>query len=188
MITKTIQHIFLISISLIVISVALISVTFAQNTNRMSVEPIKTVQIDRINQNQAMLLKSSANVIVAQAPTQSPSKININPETGVPDGAILLTVFLKHDQSKTLDQILAELKKSGYWKAFPPAGVNVVSWYVIMGIGQVVTLAVPPERLRSVNVALEKTAWSAYRTEFYATYDFAQVAKKLREQALQPSN
>ncbi|MGI8503140.1 MAG: hypothetical protein ACR2LR_18700 [Hassallia sp.] len=187
MITKTIQRIFLIAISLIVISVALISVTVAQNTNRMSAEPIITVQVDRINQNQAMPLESSAKVIVAQAPNQSPSKININPETGVPNDAILLTVFLKHDQSKTLDQILEELKQSGYWKAFPPEGVDVVSWYVVMGIGQVVTLAVPPKQLRSVNVALERTAWSAYRTEFYATYDFAQVAKKLREQALQRS-
>ncbi|WP_373525334.1 hypothetical protein [Nostoc sp.] len=169
MIPKVIQRLFLISIIMIAISIIPIKMMVAQDTKPMS-------STTTAAQGQAIL--------VAQAPQKSPSKININPETGVPDGAILLTVFLKHDQSKTLEQILDELKKSGYWKAFPPEGVDVVSWYVVMGIGQVVTLAVPPERLRTVNMALERTAWSAYRTEFYATYDFAQVAKKLREQAL----
>lgn len=183
MIPKVIQRIFMISIIVIAISVIPIKMMVAQDTKPMSSPTTSAQTVDQINQGQAILLES-ANRIVAQAPQKSPSKININPETGVPDGAILLTVFLKHDQSKTLEQILAELKQSGYWKAFPPEGVDVVSWYVVMGIGQVVTLAVPPERLRTVNMALERTAWKAYRTEFYATYDFAQVAKKLREEAL----
>jgi len=37
----------------------------------------------------------------------------------------------------------------------------MVSWYVMMGIGQVVTLRVPAERLREVNRAIEQTAWGA---------------------------
>ena len=89
--------------------------------------------------------------------------------------AILLTIFLKHDQSKTLEEINAQLEKTGFWKKFPPAGTEVVSWYVMMGIGQVVTLRVPPDRLRAVNLAIEQSAWGAYRTEFYATYDFRPV-------------
>jgi uncharacterized protein with GYD domain len=88
---------------------------------------------------------------------------------------ILLTVFLKHDQSKTLAEINEHLDKTGYWKKFPPEGVEVVSWYVMMGIGQVVTLRVPPDKLRAVNVALEQNAWGAFRTEFYPTYDFRPV-------------
>jgi hypothetical protein len=56
-----------------------------------------------------------------------------------------------------------------------------------MGLGQVVTLAVPPDKLRSVNVAIERTAWKAYRTEMYATYDFSKSAQRLREQAMQQS-
>lgn len=179
---KTIQRIFLISISLIgilvgSIGVGLVGMTIAHTPNQAAAEPITVAQ--------SPTLASPSNAIATQAPNQNSSKIN--PETGVPHGAILLTVFLKHDQSKTLDQILEELKQSGYWKAFPPEGVDVISWYVVMGIGQVVTLAVPPERLRAVNVALERTAWSAYRTEFYATYDFAQVAKRLREPVLKGS-
>ena len=87
-------------------------------------------------------------------------------------GAILLTIFLKHDQSKTVDEIQAQLCKNGFYQNFPPQGVEIVSWYVMMGIGQVVTLRVPPDKLRAVNLAIEHSAWGAFRTEFYPTYDF----------------
>jgi hypothetical protein len=89
--------------------------------------------------------------------------------------AILLTIFLRHDQSKTLAEINQHLDKTGFWKKFPPEGTEVVSWYVMMGIGQVVTLRVPPDKLRAVNLSLEQNAWGAYRTEFYPTYDFKPV-------------
>src|SRR6202047_5264955 len=46
-------------------------------------------------------------------------------------GAILLTIFLRHDQSKTLDEINAELRKQGHYKAFPPHGTEGVDWYVV---------------------------------------------------------
>ena len=91
--------------------------------------------------------------------------------------AILLTVFLKHDQSKNLTEIQQLQEEQGFWKAFPPEGTTVVSWYVMMGIGQVVTLEVPASKLRDVNVALEKTAWKAFRTEFYPTYDLYPIIK-----------
>ncbi len=101
-----------------------------------------------------------------QEPSASPT-----PNVESDKGSILLTIFLRHDQSKPLDEINSELRRQGYYKAFPPAGIEVVSCYVMMGIGQVITLRVPPERLREVNVAIEKTAWGGYRTEFYPTYD-----------------
>jgi hypothetical protein len=93
----------------------------------------------------------------------------------VKQDAILLTIFLKHDQSKTLAEINQHLDKTGFWKKFPPEGTEVVSWYVMMGIGQVVTLRVPPDKLRAVNLAIEQNAWGAYRSEFYPTYDFKPV-------------
>jgi len=104
------------------------------------------------------------------------------PPVTTPGDYILLTVFLKHDQSKTLDEINAELEASRFWAVFPPAGIEVESWYVMMGIGQVVTLRVPPQRLREVNLAVEKHAWGAFRSEFYPTYDFRHIAERLREQ------
>jgi hypothetical protein len=95
--------------------------------------------------------------------------------------SFLLTVFLRHDQSKTLPEINERLKQNGYYVKFPPDGVEVVSWYVMMGIGQVVTLRVPAARLREVNRVLEETAWGGYRTEFYPTYDYKAVAEQQRK-------
>lgn len=91
------------------------------------------------------------------------------------DDEILLTVMLKHQQDKNLGEINAKLDDTGFWKKFPPQGVEVVSWYVMMGIGQVVTLKVPANRLRDVNLTLEQNAWGAFETEFYPTYDFTPV-------------
>jgi hypothetical protein len=96
--------------------------------------------------------------------------------------AVLLTVFFRHDQSKTLPEINAHLDKTGFHERFPPPGVDVVSWYVMMGIGQVVTLRVPPDKLREVNLVIENGAWGAYRTEFYPTYDYKPIWEERRKQ------
>lgn len=100
-----------------------------------------------------------------------------------PDNAILLTIFLKHDQSRPLGDLNAQLARQGFYKAFPPLGVEVVSWYVMMGIGQVVTLRLPASRLREINRVLEDTAWGAYRTEFYPTYDYKAIGLAEHERA-----
>jgi hypothetical protein len=52
-----------------------------------------------------------------------------------------------------------------------------------MGLGYIVTLRVPPARLREVNRAVEQAAWKVYRTEFYPSYDVKEVVRTLREQA-----
>lgn len=96
------------------------------------------------------------------------------------NGNVLITIFLKHHQTMNLDEIGEKLEDTGFWKKFPPEGVSVASWYVMMGIGQVVTLSVPPEKLRDVNLAIEKSAWGAFSTEFYPTYDFSEVWKEKR--------
>lgn len=96
-------------------------------------------------------------------------------------GTFLLTIFLRHDQSKTLGEIREHLKQTGFKDKFPPEGIEVVSWYVLMGIGQVVTLRVPAERLRDVNLAIEQSAWGAFRTEFYPTYDYKPIAEAERK-------
>jgi hypothetical protein len=118
---------------------------------------------------------------VGSAEAQSDSASKPQAAANAAGGAVLLTVFLRHDQSKTLGEINQELQRNGYFDKFPPQGVEVVSWYVMMGIGQVVTLRVPVDKLREVNVALENTAWGAFRTEFYPTYDYRQLAQQQRE-------
>jgi hypothetical protein len=98
----------------------------------------------------------------------------------VADNEILLTIMLKHQQDKNLGEIGERLAATDYAKKFPPEGIEVESWYVMMGIGQVVTLRVPAHRLREVNLSIEQSAWGAFDTEFYPTYDFMPVwqAKK----------
>jgi hypothetical protein len=98
-------------------------------------------------------------------------------------GEMMLTVFLKHRQSMNLAEINQKLEDTGFWRKFPPEGVEVVSWYVMMGIGQVVTLRLPAEQLRAVNLAIEQNAWGAFETEFYPTYDFRPVWQGIRERA-----
>jgi hypothetical protein len=100
-----------------------------------------------------------------------------------PDNEIMLTIFLKHDQSRPLGELNAQLEKQGFVKAFPPKGMEVMSWTVAMGIGQVIVLRLPASRIREVNRVLEDTAWGAYHTEFYPTYDYKATALSQHEKA-----
>jgi hypothetical protein len=99
------------------------------------------------------------------------------------DNAMLLTVFLKHDQARPLAALNDQLAKQGFYKAFPPPGIEVVSWNVVMGIGQIIVLRCPATRLREVNRVLEDTAWGPYRTEFFPTYDYRAVAEAEHQKA-----
>ena len=106
------------------------------------------------------------------------------------EGNVMLTIFLRHDQSKNLEELNEIQLKQNFTSNFPPEGVKIVTWHVLMGIGQVVTLEVPADKVRAVNVAIEKSAWGAFKTEFYLTYDFLPVWKqkcidnsKLKEEA-----
>ena len=123
----------------------------------------------------ALALGQNAGAQTAAAPTE-----NAAPTA---DNAVMLTIFFKHDQSRPLSELNAQLERQGFYKAFPPPGVEVVSWYVMMGIGQVVTLRLPASRLREVNRILENTAWGSYRTEFYPTYDYKAVGIAAHEKA-----
>lgn len=97
-------------------------------------------------------------------------------------GRVLLTVVLRHDQSKNLEQLQHLLSERAWWDRFPPTGVEIVSWNVVMGIGQIVTLRMPPELINVVNVELERSAWGVFRTEFYPTYDFVPVRERLKRE------
>jgi hypothetical protein len=112
------------------------------------------------------MIRSAFSASTPSAPQPSP--------TGGP-GLAMLTIFLRHDETKTLDEINQHLKSTGWYKNFPPPDVEVISWYVLMGVGQVVTLRFPSEKLRDINQLIEKEAWGGYRTEFYPTYDYRAI-------------
>lgn len=121
----------------------------------------------------------------AAADAQTVAAPGAGTASATPDNAILLTIFLRHDQSRPLSELNAQLAKQGFYKAFPPQGVEVVNWTVAMGIGQVITVRLPASRLREVNRVLEDTAWGAYRTEFYPTYDYKAVGLAEHARAIQ---
>ncbi len=132
------------------------------------------------------VLLCSATAIAQQgsseaAPPQAVSRSSTSP--GARPGMMMLTIFLRHDESTTLDEINAHLKQTGFDKNFPPPGVEVVSWYVMMGVGQVVTLRLPPDKLREVNLSIERGAWGGFRTEFYPTYDYKPIWEAEHEQS-----
>ena len=106
------------------------------------------------------------------------------PTPPTPADYVLVTVILRPDQSRNLEEITKIQEESGFWAKFPPEGIVVESWYVVMRMGHVVTLRVPPARLREVNRSVEQNAWKVFRTEFYPTYDFREIARGQREKAL----
>ncbi len=87
------------------------------------------------------------------------------------DDKLLLTIFLKHDQSMNLNEIEKIRTDQGFYENFPPEGVSVVNWFVVMGLGQMVVLELPASKLSAVNLAIERTAWKAFKSEIYPTYN-----------------
>jgi hypothetical protein len=132
-----------------------------------------------------ILCLGSASQALAQAAPSAPApSAPMEPPPAVAPadvGMTTLTIFLKHDESQTLGEINDRLRRQHFYESFPPKGVEVLSWNVLMGVGQVVTLRFPAERLREVNRAIEQTAWGGYHTEFYPTYDYRPTASKERE-------
>jgi len=96
-------------------------------------------------------------------------------------GKIMITIFLKHDQDMNFTELQQQLLDNGFWKNFPPAEIEVVSWYVVMGVGQIVIVKLPPSKLHELNLAIENGAWGAFNTDFYATYDYMPIWKEMKE-------
>ncbi len=97
------------------------------------------------------------------------------------DDRVLLTVLLHHDQSKTLDEIMAHLKKTGFYRDFPPEGSELVSWVVAMSYGFIIHLRVQPDGLRALNRFMEQKAWGTFHYEVFPSYDFAPIAAQLKK-------
>ena len=100
--------------------------------------------------------------------------------TETTDQKLLVTVILHHDQSKTLEQIMAHLRETGFYRDFPPEGSELVSWVVAMSYGFIINLRLEPDGLRSLNRFMEGKAWGAFRYEVYPSYDFQPIAANLK--------
>jgi hypothetical protein len=97
------------------------------------------------------------------------------------DQKLLVTVILHHDQSKTLDEIMAHTKKTGFYRDFPPEGSELVSWVVAMSYGFIIQLRLEPAALRNLNRFMEQKAWGVFRYEVYPSYDFEPIAQKFKQ-------
>src|SRR3954466_12204345 len=60
-------------------------------------------------------LTFSSGLAAQTAPAPAPTE-NAAPTA---DNAVMITVFLKHDQSRPLGELNAQLDRQGYYKAFP---------------------------------------------------------------------
>lgn len=96
------------------------------------------------------------------------------------ENRVMLTVILHHDQSKTLDEIMAHLKKTGFYRDFPPEGTELVSWVVAMSFGFIIQVRVEVDKIRALNRYMEQKAWGAFRYEVYPSYDFVSIAGQLK--------
>ncbi|WP_158769705.1 hypothetical protein [Paraglaciecola sp. L1A13] len=99
----------------------------------------------------------------------------------IDDDKILITIVLKHQQDKNLTELQAKMDENRFWQSFPPKGMEVDSWYVMMGLGQVITVKVHPKDLRTLNLAVEKSAWGIFETDIYPTYEFKAIAESIKE-------
>ena len=61
----------------------------------------------------------------ASAPPQ-PAAASPTPAASAADDTVLLTVFLRHDESKPLPKINDQLRAQGFFESFPPPGIEVV--------------------------------------------------------------
>jgi hypothetical protein len=134
------------------------------------------------NLEEAKMIPFLAAILLSTLVMQTPVNSQ-QPTPSLPSDYVLVTFVLRHDQSRNLEEI-TKLLEEGFWAKFPPDGITVESWYAAMGLGHIVTLRVPPARVREVNRSIEQNVWKAFRTETYLTYDFREIARSQREKAL----
>lgn len=110
----------------------------------------------------------------------SAQKIEKNPYY-IDNDSITMTVIMRHQQTNPVDSIQGKVMKQSFYKKLNSSHSKILSWNVVMGIGQIVTLKFRPQYLREINQVFESGAWGGFNTEFYPTYDFLPVYPKMLE-------
>ncbi|MFS4472516.1 hypothetical protein [Chryseobacterium sp. T20] len=113
-----------------------------------------------------ILLISMGLPLMAQNQSAIPYKAN---------DSVMVTVILRHMQENPVDSIQARVMKQKFYQKLNKSHTRIVSWNVVMGIGQIITLRFKPEYTREVNQVFESGAWGGFKTEFYPSYDFLPV-------------
>ncbi len=113
-----------------------------------------------------ILLMSMGLPLLAQNQSTIPYKAN---------DSVMVTVVLRHLQENPVDSIQTRVMKQKFYQKLSKSHSRIVSWNVVMGIGQIITLRFKPEYTREVNQVFESGAWGGFKTEFYPSYDFLPI-------------
>ncbi len=89
--------------------------------------------------------------------------------------SVMVTAILRHLQENPVDSIQTRVMKQKFYQKLNRSHARIVSWNVVMGIGQIITLRFKPEHMREVNQVFESGAWGGFKTEFYPSYDFLPI-------------
>lgn len=95
--------------------------------------------------------------------------------------SVMVTVVMKHLQENPVDSIQARVMKQKFYQKLNKSHARILSWNVVMGIGQIITLRFKPEYTREVNQVFESGAWGGFKTEFYPSYDFLPIYPAMLE-------
>ncbi|MCB0531897.1 MAG: hypothetical protein KDD14_06825 [Saprospiraceae bacterium] len=116
-------------------------------------------------------------MLTAQEPAEVPSSPgpSFEPQPIALEDSVMVTLILKHQQDKNLQEIRRVLEAQGFWDMFPPEDARIISWTIAMGLGHVIVLQVPANAIRRLNLAIENGAWGAYDSEFYLSYDYKEI-------------
>lgn len=99
--------------------------------------------------------------------------------------SMMVTVVLRHFQENPVDTIQTRIMKQKFYEKISQSRARILSWNVVMGIGQIITLRFKPEYTREINQVFESGAWGGFKTEFYPTYDFTPVYPVMLEKEKQ---
>ncbi|MFZ4928747.1 hypothetical protein [Chryseobacterium sp. Mn2064] len=89
--------------------------------------------------------------------------------------SVMVTVVMRHLQENPVDSIQAKVMKQKFYQKLNKSHARILSWNVVMGIGQIMTLRFKPEYTREINQVFESGAWGGFKTEFYPSYDFLPI-------------
>ncbi|MGM0557015.1 MAG: hypothetical protein ACQEVA_11600 [Myxococcota bacterium] len=84
----------------------------------------------------------------------------------------LVTLVLHQEASQSLPAFKEQLRENGFTDAFPPAGVEVVSWRGSLELGHVITLRLPTYKIPEVREVVENRQWGSIQPKLYTSYDF----------------
>ncbi len=84
----------------------------------------------------------------------------------------LLTLVLHQTKDQSVEEFQQQLRDNHFQQAFPPDGVEIVSWTGVVGMGYVITMRLPNYKVPEVRHAINARKWGDITPKLYSAYDF----------------